>query len=224
MYKNLVHTNVYEYNVQTTYTFDNRLHRAGVPRLGRGSYHGEPTPLTLASRGGSVGPLFHPGECSTAPDPSGEYDETRGSRPQDVGVSSLRPHSQRSAETHDDDRRRAAISRACQSSKCNYLEPTRLKTVRSGRPKPSNNEVRGRTNHEKTIPAEPTGRPLSGGRENEGGSTPPPKMRLHDRQRRAKRLVGLRPIATCLTHTQMGGHHVCMRCNAMQSDFQLPDD
>ena len=172
MYKNLVHTNVYEYNVQTTHTFDNCLHRTGVPRLRRGSYHGEPTPLTLASRGGSVGPLFRPGECSTAPDPSGEYDETRGSRPQDVGVSSLRPHSQRSAETHDDDRRRAAISRARQSSKCNYLEPTRLKTVRSGRPKPSNNEVRRR---EKTIPAEPTGRPLSGGRENEGGSTPPPE-------------------------------------------------
>ena len=60
-----------------------------------GSNHGEPTPLTLASRCGSVGPLLRPRECTTTPDPSGEYDEARGSRPQDVGVSSSRPHSQR---------------------------------------------------------------------------------------------------------------------------------
>ena len=44
----------------------------------------EPTPLTLASRCGSVGPLLRPGECTTTPDPSGEYDETRGCRPQNV--------------------------------------------------------------------------------------------------------------------------------------------
>ena len=61
-----------------THTFDNRSHRAGVPRLERGSNHGVPTPLTSASRCGSVGLLFRLGECTTMPDPSGEYDETRG--------------------------------------------------------------------------------------------------------------------------------------------------
>ena len=30
---------------------------------------GEPTPLALASRCGSVGPLFRPGECTTTTDP-----------------------------------------------------------------------------------------------------------------------------------------------------------
>ena len=37
-----------------THTFDNHLHRVGVPRLERGSNRGEPTPLALASRCGSV--------------------------------------------------------------------------------------------------------------------------------------------------------------------------
>ena len=46
-------------------------------------------------RCGGVGPLLRPRECTTTPDPPGEYDEARGSRPQDVGVSSLKPHSQR---------------------------------------------------------------------------------------------------------------------------------
>lgn len=32
----------------------------------------------------SVGLLLRPGECTTAPDPSREYDETRGCRPQNV--------------------------------------------------------------------------------------------------------------------------------------------
>ena len=40
-------------------------------------------------------------------------------------------------------------SRAHQSSRCNYDESTGLKTtVRSGRPKPSNNEVHGRTDRQ----------------------------------------------------------------------------
>ena len=58
------------------------------------SNHGEPTPLALASRCGCVGPLLYPGECTMTLDPP-EYGGARGSRPQDVGVSSLRSHSQR---------------------------------------------------------------------------------------------------------------------------------
>ena len=55
----------------------------GSAKTRAGSNHGEPTPLTSASRCGSVGPLLRPGERTT-PDPPGEYDEARGSRPQDV--------------------------------------------------------------------------------------------------------------------------------------------
>ena len=47
-----------------THTFDNHTHRTGVPRLGRGPNHREPTPLSLASRCGSVGPLLCPGEST----------------------------------------------------------------------------------------------------------------------------------------------------------------
>ena len=72
-----------------------------------------------------------PKTLCTTPDPSGEYYETRGCRPQDVRVSSLRPDSQRSAKVHDDD---------------DYDEPTRLKTmVCPGRPKTNKDEVRRRT-------------------------------------------------------------------------------
>ena len=55
----------------------------GSAKTRAGSNHGEPTPLTLASRCGSVGPLLRSRECTTTPDPSGEYDETKGSWPQD---------------------------------------------------------------------------------------------------------------------------------------------
>ena len=80
----------------------------GSAKTRAGSNHGEPTPLTLASRCGSVGPLLRPRECTTTSDPQGEHDEARGSRPQDVGVSSLRPHSQRPTEGA---RRRRTASR-----------------------------------------------------------------------------------------------------------------
>ena len=43
-----------------THTFDNHSHHAGAPKLERGSNHGEPPPLTLASRCGTVGPLLPP--------------------------------------------------------------------------------------------------------------------------------------------------------------------
>ena len=41
-----------------SHTFDNRMHRAEVPRLERCSNHGEPTPLTLVSRCGGLFCLF----------------------------------------------------------------------------------------------------------------------------------------------------------------------
>ena len=69
----------------STHTFNNHSDRVGVSRLERGSNHWEPTPLTLDSRCGGVGPLLRPGECTstTTPDSSGAYDETRGCcRPQ----------------------------------------------------------------------------------------------------------------------------------------------
>ena len=52
-----------------THTFGNHTHRAGVPRLERGSNHGELTPLTLASRCGNVGPLLPPRGVYEAPVP-----------------------------------------------------------------------------------------------------------------------------------------------------------
>lgn len=97
------------------------------------SSHRGPTPLALASRCCSVGPLLCRGECMTTPDPSGE---ARGSRPQGVGASSLRPHSQCSAKTHDDGGRRAVQPRANKSSQRSCDEPTRLNTtVCPSRPK-----------------------------------------------------------------------------------------
>ena len=71
-----------------THTFDNHSHRAGVPRL------------ELAPIMGSLPHSLWPHDvvvwvCSSAQGsvrrriPPGEYDEARGSRPQDVGVSSL---------------------------------------------------------------------------------------------------------------------------------------
>ena len=47
--------------------------------------------------------------------------------------------------------------------------------------------------------------PQEGGKER-GASVWRPKKRLRDRQREAKRLVELRPITTCPTHTETGGH------------------
>ena len=63
-------------------------------------------PPKIPPRCGSVGPLLRLGERTTTPDPSGDYDGTRGCRPQDVRVSSLRPHSKYSARhtrTTDDE-------------------------------------------------------------------------------------------------------------------------
>ena len=54
-----------------TRAFDNHSHRARVSRLERGSNRGEPTPLTLASRCGSVG---------TLPPPRGVYDDAESLR------------------------------------------------------------------------------------------------------------------------------------------------
>ena len=74
-----------------THSFDNHPHRAGVPRLEHGSNHGEPAPLTLASRCGSVGPLLRPGRCTTTPDPSGETTKRGVLSPNTLWVSSRRP-------------------------------------------------------------------------------------------------------------------------------------
>ena len=54
------------YTVCITHTFGNHTHRAGVPRLERVSNCGEPTPLTLTLRCGSVGSL-RPRERTTTP-------------------------------------------------------------------------------------------------------------------------------------------------------------
>ena len=64
-----------------THTFDNHMHRAGVPRLERGPNHGGPAPLTLASRCGLCGSALSPGRVYAR----------RGGRPQDDGISSVRP-------------------------------------------------------------------------------------------------------------------------------------
>ena len=94
-----------------THTFDNHSHPAGVPKLERGSNYGEPTLLTSASRCGNMGPLLRLGERTTTPDPSGEYDETRGGRPQDVRVSI----ETRSPALCRDARRRRTMSRSTTS-------------------------------------------------------------------------------------------------------------
>ena len=93
----------------------------GSAKTRAGSNHGEPTPLTLASRCGSVGPLLRPGECTTTPSPPGEYDEARGSRPQDVGVSSPRRHSQRPTKGA---RRRRTASRLSTPTKAHQAVTT----------------------------------------------------------------------------------------------------
>ena len=127
------------------------------------------------------------------PDPSGEYDEARGGRPQDVGVSSLRPHSQRSAKTPDDDRRRAvqpepakAHSAATAFTKQDD-EPRRLTaTGCDSRPGQQRGPwADGQTTHDKTIPVDQ----LSGGSKRRGESVWPPEKQLRGRQRGARRVI-----------------------------------
>ena len=149
----------YETLRPSTHTFDNHSHRAGVSRLERGSNHGESTPLTLASRCGSVGPLLRPRECTTTPVPPGEYDEARGSRPRDVGVSSLGPHSQRPTKGA---RRRRTTSRLPTSPPKLTKQLRRADKARSeSLPQQTQKQQRrgpwanGQTSHEKTAPAEP---------------------------------------------------------------------
>ena len=107
----------------------------GSAKTRAGSNHGEPTPLTLASRCGSVGPLFRPVECTT-PDLPGEYDIARGSQPQDVGVALLRPHSQHPTKGAQRRRTTSRLSTSPPKLTKRFDEPTGLKPmVCPGRPK-----------------------------------------------------------------------------------------
>ena len=64
---------------------------------------GSLTPLSLASRCGSVDPLLPPREVSDGAGPLGEYDGNDGiSTPQRKWVSSLRPQSQHLSDEHHD--------------------------------------------------------------------------------------------------------------------------
>ena len=63
----------------------------------------------------------------------------------------------------------------------------------------------------------PTGRPaLPGGGASEGGSIFPPKMRLHDRQRGAERLVGFTTNYNTPHQHYMGGTTYALQCSAVQ--------
>ena len=202
----------------------------GSAKTRAGSNHGEPTPLTLASRCGSVGPLLRPRECTTTPDPSGEYDEARGSRPQDVGVSSSRPHSQRPTKGA---RRRRTASRLSTSPPKLTKQLRRADKARSeGLPRQTQKQQRrgpwadGQTSHEKTTPAESwpdrsTSSPRGGGKR--GGDRFSPQ-KCGSTTDSAERNVwsDLRPIATRPTHTTWGAPR--MRCNEVQCNFQSPFD
>ena len=71
-------------------------------------------PFCILVAGSKTVPRLSGRDCTMTPDLPGEYDdEARGSRPQDVGVSSLRPHTQCLAKGA---RRRRTMSRLSTSS------------------------------------------------------------------------------------------------------------
>ena len=186
-------------------------------------------PLTLVSRCGSVGPLLRPGERTTTPEPPGEYDEARGSRPQDVGVPSLRPHSQRPTKGA---RRRRMTSRLSTSlPKLTKQFRGADKARGKGLPWRTQEQQRrgpwadGQTSHEKTAPAEQwhdrsTSSPRREGKRR--GDRFSPQKCGSTTERGARRLVELRPITACPT-TPHRRRHICatIQCSTIS---QSPND
>ena len=160
-----------------THTFDNHTHRAGVPRLGRGSNRREPTPLSLASRCGSAGPLLCPGECTATSSlqghdrrgevgPKKRYESPWG----DLATSTLRRADAPRRRWRRTDRRQP---RAHQSSQC---ATTSRKASSQRRAAPAdqtkNNEVCGQTDRQA-----PTQRRQSDTGSRPDRSTSPPTRR-----------------------------------------------